>query len=1173
MKHSILAFVAALFVAIPANATLTVSEGCYQIGSADDLYELAELYRSTSLDDELAALLKCAELTQDIVVNENVLKEDGTPNAGPFRKWKPMMYFAGTFDGHNHTISGLYQVDTASSVGFLVGWKGSLTVKNLGIVDSYFASEFEDDNSIVSAGGLVTWASDTMIIDNCFSAATVEMYAQSDAVGGLVGGADTLLIIRNSYNVGKVLMSKEKMEGLIEDPRLAPVGGLVGYSNSYSEVRIENSYNAGPITGIQYAGGLVGMSGQDKRNRKASRKLVIEGSYNSGNINTLENYIVGGLVGEGMGVIKESYNVGTVSGGANVGGLVGSVSWDSLRIENSFNRGTLVSRGNLIDLEELKKEVDEITGLAGGLVGLVYDSEVLISNSYSASENYSAEESVNSVIGMVEASLICFDNVFYRKSLTAKNTIANIGLFVYDEALFNNGVVATQLHAGNEIWGQKLTGEGTFPDLSGTVNAVVKTSPIAWNSFEGDTNSYPATYIEGSELVLPGNIQRTGYLFDGWYAVANPTDADSRIDRIDVDETGEKTFYAKWLRIKTPRSDGSCYLIFDVADLYSFASIVNGTNGMEQESDACGILAQNIVVNEQVLDSEGYLNAGRAFRKWIPMEDFSGTFDGAGHTIYGLYVNDYDMDEVGLFGSIYHTKKDTAEIKNLGLEDFYFRGWDYVGAFVGRVTGSNSTSRNGVTITNSHSNGVVVGYKMVGGFIGSASRYAGISNSYNLSRVKGDDDNVGGFIGNVNGADAYIFRSYNSGLIRGHASGVGGMVGRTYSSGTQTISQSYNEGYVRGSIYVGGIVGEAEGSTHVRIVNSYNKGFVGGGSDLGGLIGIGHMGYGSTEICNSYNVGKIIPDVSIDVRDVGALIGRVFRSDNSMNNSFYLKQEGIPAFTIGNGSTAEILTGWTEASEEQLYDGTVAALLHNWVELDTNGVPVKDGSDGLVWAIDPSGTHVLPHLDWENKTHRVELVLGGGKIAAGHELTTYEEGVPLALPDSQYVTREGYYFVAWYDNSYYNGSPKTSVDVSGNDMKVYYAKWEMDSTLISSSSEPESSSSEVSSSSEGSSSSSSTPSSSSATSSSSSVESSSSSKGKDALQEFSKIPQFSVSVINRSLQVAGARVGDRYVLFDMQGNVVLRGTANSANFSIAVPVSGHYVLRIGYGTRKVAVGN
>ena len=1167
MKHSILAFVAALFVAIPANATLTESEGCYQISTADDLYELAEMYDTLSYKEaQSAGLLKCIELTQDIVVNENVLKEDGTPNAGPFRKWNTMSTYFEVFDGRNHTISGLYQVDTLSDVGFLRGGNGLITVKNLGIVDSYFASEYGKGRHLASAGSFFSFSGDTVIIDSCFSAATVEVYAELDGIGGLVGDAGRSLVIRNSRNEGRVFQTDEKRDSVDEYPStIAAAGGLVGYSGYTSEVRIENSYNAGPVTGADVVGGLVGISEKRYEDKINPKKLVIEGSYNSGTINTLSSYrfySAGGLVGEGMGVIKESYNIGAVSGLGIVGGLVGSVSFDSLRIENSFNRGALISRAIITDLEEAKKNIDELISHTGGFVGNIYDSRVLISNSYSASENYSGKDSVNSVVGFVENSLIRFDNVFYRKSQTAQNAIANIGLFVYDEALFNNGVVATQLHAGNEIWGQKLTGEGTFPDLSGTVNTAVKTSSITWNSFEGDTNSYPATYMEGAELVLPRDVQRSGYLFDGWYAVANPTEADSRIDRINVDETGEKTFYAKWLKIKKPESDGTCYLIGDVVDLYSFASIVNGTNGMEKESDACGKLTQNIVVNELEWNSDGAVNADRFYRKWTPMENFSGSFDGDGHTIFGLYVNDLKMDEVGLFGSIYHTKRDTTEIKNLGLEDFYFRGDSYVGAFVGHVGGSNSTSRNGVTITNSHSNGVVVGYTDVGGFIGLASRYVGILNSYNLSRVKGNDD-VGGFIGDARD-DAYIFRSYNSGLIRGYGSEVGGIVGFNR-GGTLTVSQCYNEVDVRGSTSVGGIVGEVSGA--VKIVNSYNKGLVDGGGFLGGFIGDLR---GSSKIYNSYNVGKIFFS---NETLVGALIGDVGYYSNSMENTFYLKQDGLSAYAKSSNSTAEIPTGWTEASEEQLYDGTIAALLHNWVEVDTNGVPVKDGSDGLVWAIDPSGTHVLPHLDWENKTHRVELVLGGGKIAPGHELTTYEEGVPLALPDSQYVTREGYYFVAWYDNRYYNGSPKTSVDVNGNDMKVYYAKWEMDSTLISSSSEPESSSSEVSSSSEGSSSSSSTPSSSSATSSSSSVESSSSSKGKDALQEFSKIPQFSVSVVNRTLQVAHARVGDRYALFDMQGNVVFRGTANSANFSIAVPVSGHYVLRIGYGTRKVTVGN
>ena len=68
------------------------------------------------------------------------------------------------------------------------------------------------------------------------------------------------------------------------------------------------------------------------------------------------------------------------------------------------------------------------------------------------------------------------------------------------------------------------------------------------------------------------------------------------------------------------------------------------------------------------------------------------------------------------------------------------------------------------------------------------------------------------------------------------------------------------------------------------------------------------------------------------------------------------------------------------------------------------------------------------------------------------------------------------------------------------------------------------------------------------------------------------MPQFSVAVLGNTLQVAGARSGSTYVLFDMQGNVVLRGVASSANFNVTVPAPGSFVLRIGYGTRKVTVG-
>ena len=278
--------------------------------------------------------------------------------------------------------------------------------------------------------------------------------------------------------------------------------------------------------------------------------------------------------------------------------------------------------------------------------------------------------------------------------------------------------------------------------------------------------------------------------------------------------------------------------------------------------------------------------------------------------------------------------------------------------------------------------------------------------------------------------------------------------------------------------------------------------------------------------------------------------------------------------------------------------GAVADSLRGWYEKDDDGKPCENGQDGFAWAEDPAGTKILPHLNWDNVKHRVILVVGdGGKIAKDHEVTYYEEGVPVNLPDSQFVSREGYFFVDWYDNSNYSGSPKTSVDVSGTNMKVYYAKWEIDSTLISSSSEVVSSSSAESSSSAKSSSSissssSAKSSSSSAKSSSSSVKSSSSSaksssssaksssssssKGKSSSSKTNRIdvapaPQFSVTVLGNTLQVVGARVGAKYALFDMQGNEVCHGSVQGSNFNVDVPVTGRFLLQIGSASRPVTV--
>ncbi len=89
----------------------------YEIGNAGELYWFSD--KVLNNNDTYGKIN--VVLTDDIVVNENVLKSDGTLNEGTYRDWIPIGTFyygknhvpfaapySGKFDGQNHTISGLY---------------------------------------------------------------------------------------------------------------------------------------------------------------------------------------------------------------------------------------------------------------------------------------------------------------------------------------------------------------------------------------------------------------------------------------------------------------------------------------------------------------------------------------------------------------------------------------------------------------------------------------------------------------------------------------------------------------------------------------------------------------------------------------------------------------------------------------------------------------------------------------------------------------------------------------------------------------------------------------------------------------------------------------------------------------------------------------------------------
>ena len=85
------------------------------------------------------------------------------------------------------------------------------------------------------------------------------------------------------------------------------------------------------------------------------------------------------------------------------------------------------------------------------------------------------------------------------------------------------------------------------------------------------------------------------------------------------------------------------------------------------------------------------------------------------------------------------------------------------------------------------------------------------------------------------------------------------------------------------------------------------------------------------------------------------------------------------------------------------------------------------------------------------------------------------------------------------------------------------------------------------------------------------AKSSSSKGGKDAIVAVQQIPQFSLVAVGRDIQVAGARMGSAYAVFDMQGHVMVKGRVGAANFDVPVNRAGSYLVRIGNQVQKVNI--
>ena len=308
-------------------------------------------------------------------------------------------------------------------------------------------------------------------------------------------------------------------------------------------------------------------------------------------------------------------------------------------------------------------------------------------------------------------------------------------------------------------------------------------------------------------------------------------------------------------------SKDAVYEISNAGQLYWFAGLVNGTlSGVPQNTSANAVLTADIVVNKNVLKSDGTVNEG-TFKEWTPIGNtcngsyspYTGIFEGQNHTISGLYFKQENTSEVGFFGY------NRGKILNVGILDSYFCGFSQVGG----VCGYNSS-----TITNCYNKGVV------DGTADGASSFGGVcgcnlgilTNCYNTGIVSGQS-----FVGGVSGNNGkMITNCYNTGIVKGHE-WVGGVSGEN----SGTIINCNNEGKVSGiEYYVGGVSGENKKT----ITNCYNTGIVSGQSYVGGV--------------NGYNINGTIINCNAtgEVNGTGSYVGGVIGMNlnkGTITNCYY----------------------------------------------------------------------------------------------------------------------------------------------------------------------------------------------------------------------------------------------------------------------------------------------
>ncbi|MGX5666596.1 GLUG motif-containing protein [Rhizobium daejeonense] len=430
--------------------------------------------------------------------------------------------------------------------------------------------------------------------------------------------------------------------------------------------------------------------------------------------------------------------------------------------------------------------------------------------------------------------------------------------------------------------------------------------------------------------------------------------------------------------LRATGGDGSAATPYQLVDVY-------GLQGMGSAS----LLSDDFVLAADI-DASGTSgwNSGAGFASIGDVATgFTGSLDGAGHTISGLLVN-RSVGLAGLFGRIDGTVSDLTlsgsvtgsiagllgsynfgTVSNVSVSGTASAGNShYVGGLIGMNAGTITNSHAAVTVTagdNAYAGGLVAFNSAAtsGSVVISTGTITGSSASGTVD--VGANSAAGGLAGaNATGISA----SYATGAVTGGTdSYVGGLVGINTVDGAAGTTGSVATSFATGTVTAGsgttatagGLVGANAGG----IANAYATGNVSGGNTSGGLVGVN-----SGTVANSYATGTVPSSAA----PYGGLIGN---NSGAVTASFWNTTTSGTSLGVGIGSSGGI-TGLTTAQMSTLSTFTAAG----W---NIDG----DGGTGTIWRIYESQTGPLL------RTFMTALTITGGNGTKVYDASTTSTSV------------------------------------------------------------------------------------------------------------------------------------------------------------------------------------